>query len=140
LLRVLLLAVVDFLPLVADLVPLVAPRLLLPVVPVVLEPPVPNTELLSAIPGEFCTCEIAFALAWVGPCEFARAVVLCVWPLLVLPEVSVPEFVPDVVPPVMPLVPCPAVGVSVPVVVPVSVVPPLPRTELLFAAPGEFCT
>ena len=134
LLCVLLFAVVDFLPVVADLVPLVAPVWPRVVVPVVLvEPPVPNTELLSAMPGEFCTCEIALALACVGPCELARAAVLCVWPLLVSPDVSsVPAVVPDV-PPLTPLVPRPAVPVPV-------VVPPFPRTELLFAAPGEFCT
>jgi hypothetical protein len=39
----------------------------------VVAPPLPRTELLFALPGEFWTCEIALALAWLGPCEFARA-------------------------------------------------------------------
>jgi len=36
-------------------------------------PPLPSTEFELALPGEFCTWEIAFALAWDGPCEFERA-------------------------------------------------------------------
>ena len=43
------------------------------VVPAVNVVPVPRTELLFALPGEFCTWDSAFALAWVGPCELLRA-------------------------------------------------------------------
>ena len=40
---------------------------------VVVAPPLPSTEFELALPGEFCTCEIAFALAWDGPWELERA-------------------------------------------------------------------
>lgn len=129
LLCVLVLAVVDLFVGVPDLVPPVEP-----VVPAVVpaELPVPSTELLLAMPGEFCTCEMALALACVGPCELERAVVRRVWPLLLPVEsLDVPPLArPGVVLVVVPVIP--------PVLVPVEL--PLPSTELLFAAPGEFCT
>ena len=43
------------------------------VVAALVDVPVPRTEFAFALPGEFCTCEIALALACVGPCELLRA-------------------------------------------------------------------
>jgi len=101
-------------------------------------PPLPRTEFRFACPGEFCTWLIAFALAWVGPCELARAAVRrdnpfepAVMPLPV-------EFV--VVPVDAPEPVAAAVVETDPVDVVVDVDPPVPSTELLLALLEKLCT